>query len=128
MKELQDHLTEVTLKQPYMGERIPGVWLRLEQSVARFVFTLYMGERIPGVWLRLEQSVASGQVCVYTYSTWEREYLVCGSDWSSQWPGLCLHVQYMGERIPGVWLRLEQSVARFVFTRGVGERIPGVWL
>ena len=39
---------------------------------------------------------------------------------------LCLHVQYMGERIPGVWLRLEQSVARFVFTRGVGERIPGV--
>ena len=34
----------------------------------------------------------------------------------------------VGERIPGVWLSLEQLVARFVFTRGVGERIPSVSL
>ncbi|XP_041374603.1 uncharacterized protein LOC121387519 [Gigantopelta aegis] len=34
VKELQDHLTEVTLRQQYMGERIPGVWLRFENSIA----------------------------------------------------------------------------------------------
>ncbi|XP_048259206.1 uncharacterized protein LOC124134238 [Haliotis rufescens] len=33
VKELQDHLLDVTLQQQYMGEKIPGVWLSFEEQI-----------------------------------------------------------------------------------------------
>ncbi|GFO37940.1 leucine-rich repeat serine/threonine-protein kinase 1 [Plakobranchus ocellatus] len=33
ISELQQHLVGVTLKQKYMGEKVPGVWLSLEKSL-----------------------------------------------------------------------------------------------
>ncbi|CAH1232773.1 MFHAS1 [Branchiostoma lanceolatum] len=35
VKELHDKLISVTLDEPYMGERIPQVWLRFEQAVIK---------------------------------------------------------------------------------------------
>ena len=50
---------------PYMGERIPGVWLRLEQSVARFVFTRTVHGR-ENTRCVAQTGAVSGQVCAYT--------------------------------------------------------------
>ncbi|XP_046562629.1 LOW QUALITY PROTEIN: uncharacterized protein LOC124271531 [Haliotis rubra] len=33
VKELQDHVLDVTLQQQYMGEKIPGVWLSFEEQI-----------------------------------------------------------------------------------------------
>ena len=33
VEDLQQDLAEVTLTQQYMGEKIPGVWLKFEESL-----------------------------------------------------------------------------------------------